>query len=166
MRAALLIIVVFLASLSIQSRGQNGELVLKKKSTGREVVVREGRRLKVFSNNYKIKGKFTVVNDSVFAVGTDTLKLTEVDCVVLKSFPKMVTGAFATTVGGIILWDGVYFTASTSSGYLAPVAIAVGIPMIGLGGAITTVGGFVMLRGKRYWTEWWQLSIIMERPPS
>jgi hypothetical protein len=146
--------------------GQADQLVLKRKSDGKERILNEGKSVKVVTLNHKeLNGAFEIINDSLLTIGHDTLVLSDIDRIRTKSKGAKITGGILTGSGGFITLSGTFLLLkSFAEGGLAPIAgILIGIPMITIGILITTPGILFLTVGKKYKHEKWDYRVVLKQ---
>ncbi|MGC6470356.1 MAG: hypothetical protein ACON4E_03690 [Flavobacteriales bacterium] len=81
-----------------------GHILLKNKKSGLEKPIKEGKRIRLkTTNDKKIKGRFTILNDSTIFIKKDTLALSEI--VKIKRDPSVLNFM----INGTLVYMGIGF---------------------------------------------------------
>lgn len=154
---------------------QEGQLVLTYKSNGHERVLEEGKKIKVYKNEYdKLKGRLTIIDTASIAVESDTVPLDSIFKIETITKDSRPTGILLTTIGSLMIAGGVAAlneinssSGSSSGGSsgnfdLGPSSDAVSggvVMMMIIGAGVTGAGINKLVNGANYKSSKWEYSI-------
>ena len=100
------LLLILFALLNVGSvYSQPGSLILTHKESGRKVKISEGRTVKaIYPDGSKLKGKLTIINDSVAKIDSNVMMLDSIKTLCYK--PRFTSGKIITTIGGAIVFLG------------------------------------------------------------
>jgi hypothetical protein len=151
--------------LSLNSYGQNGDLILSNRTTGKIKTIHQGKKVKVICQDGKIvKGKITFVNDSTIILGNSVVALNQITTIKMNPFTKigdklMIAGSVFTISGGAALTTVFLIDALTGAWAFAFLSAMTLTPT----GLLIIIPATVLLSVKKnYSTENWNFKIVMK----
>jgi hypothetical protein len=149
--------------------GQNDVLILKKKKSGKEKIIQEGKRIKIITDSARIiKGKFDIVNDSILVIEKDTVDIKDIAKIRAKPIGSYIAGGLLTGGGIALTATGsvIIVQAALTEEYMIMVlGLLAGSSMIVVGVPIAVSGVLVMTIGKKYTREKWDFRILIGSSP-
>lgn len=155
-------VICFLLICCTCASGQEKILVLIKKKNQAEKQFHEGKRLKVFTSDGNMyKGKFKVINDSSLCIAADTIRLTQITKIRVKTPSNIIPGAVIGGAGLLGSWLGITLIAesTTAAGYAKLFSLVFGLPITVVGILTTGTGILILVNGKKYSVKEWRFSV-------
>jgi len=148
--------------------GQGSALILTKRKNGVERTYYDGKTVKALMMNGEVfKGNLAIVNATYIAIGPDTIKLSEVERLRIRTDANYIFGGLITGAGvlGTTLGIALITESSTVGGYAAFFGIVFGLPIATVGVLVAGTGLVVILAGKKYTRYKWQYSVYQVAHP-
>ena len=162
------LITFVLLLLHYEVSGQGSALILVKTKNGFERAYKEGKMVKaVLMNGEVFKGIMAVVNDSCITLGTDTIRLSQVERFRIKSSSNFISGTLIIGAGvlGTVIGVNLIAGGAAAGEYAAFFGMLFGLPMATVGVMTAGAGLAVILAGKKYTRHKWQFSVNQVAQP-
>ena len=162
------LITFVLLLLHYEVSGQGSALILVKTKNGFERTFKEGKMVKAVLMNSKVfKGIMAVVNDSCITLGTDTIRLSQVERFRIKSSANFISGTLIIGAGMLGTAIGVNMIAGgvAAGEYAAFLGILLGLHLATVGVMAAGAGLAVILAGKKYTRYKWQFKVNQAAQP-
>lgn len=146
---------LFAGLLSTISFSQN-EIILKKGNKTKSI--QENSPITIISKeDCQYNGNFIVINDSSIRVKDDSIDLSDIKVIYIKTNKINIWSASITGVGGFYTILSSVFVINTikTGGIAMIIGIMGGVPMIVISGTITTFGIVRLIKGKRFNNPKW-----------
>jgi hypothetical protein len=163
MKKAILFISILFTSI-INGYGQKNELLLRSKVTGEETVIDDGKYLKVVCKNGLVfRGIPDLTDTSLFSsdtvilIGTDKIRINEIEAIKLTSLSKIPIGSTMTGAGVCLAIVGYFRYSNVPLGIWPPSFAGLGTIIIAV--PLTIVGVVILISGKKYKSLDWYISI-------
>ncbi|PKP22345.1 MAG: hypothetical protein CVU05_04325 [Bacteroidetes bacterium HGW-Bacteroidetes-21] len=154
--------------LVIPVAAQNLNLKLKNKSSGKESILEEGKRVRIFpKEGYNFVGNITLPDTTHIIIDGDTLLLSDIEKIRTKSLGSIIAGSVLTLVGTGSAGLGSLIIASTfaKGGLVVLLGIILGGPLIVVGVPLAIAGVLFLSIGKNYKREKWNYKIVPNLSP-
>lgn len=141
---------------------QENVLLLQKKSSSKEKVINEGKKIRVYTTDDNIlKGKITIHGDSALVFNGDTVLLEDIAKIRTKSLATQIFGGTLAGLGGLTTLAGgmIWAQAMADGGWAVLVGVMFGIPVTSVGVLATTTGVIFLTVGKKYRSKKWDYRI-------
>ena len=137
------------------------ELVLTKTKNGKEKNVKQGKKIKVWTNTGDIyKGFFTIKNDSLLIPGEGTISINDIEMIGKKSMGLVIAGGALAGIGGFATFGmGIATVNILIDGGLALLALIVAIPMDAIAITVGTTGVIILTNGRKFKKTKWDYAI-------
>ncbi|GEM_PF-1309414 len=156
-------ILVAVVYLNISASAQNEVLMLKKKNTGKEKVIHEGKRIKVRTvTGLTVKGRLGITAGDSIALNQDTMALSQIERIRTKSAGSLAVGSVVTGAGALMTTGGaVIFAQSLSQNVMILIiyGFIIGGAMMTYGTILTASGILILTIGKKYHSSKWDFQI-------
>lgn len=152
----LIVLICFLSTLY----GQKA-LVLTKKRNGKEKIISNKAKLKVWTKSGNVyKGFYTIKRDSLCIADTHTISLDNIETIGKKGLGLNILGGGLSGIGGFATFGlGIATYNILSEGGLTLLALIVAVPMDIVAVSVTTTGVLMLLNGRRFNSIKWSYGI-------
>jgi hypothetical protein len=143
------------------SYSQNEVLTLTKKKTGKEKILVQGKKIKIYTDDGKMmKGYFSIKGDSIVILSKGVASVENIVQINRISLgQKLVGGTLTALGGGVSLIGAVGIAEIVKDGGFAIIALVVLAPLEAVS-ILTAAGGVIILvGGKRYKSTKWDYKI-------
>jgi hypothetical protein len=155
--------------LSVNAFSQNKVLDLKNKTNNKERIVKEGRKIKVFTVwGTTYKGRLDIISSDAIALQQDTIAIDEIARIRAKSTGAKVAGGLTTGLGAALFSGGIVVLVETFSQnvfIITVLGLVVGGAMITYGAILIPTGILILTIGKKYSRDKWDFQIVQYAPP-
>lgn len=154
-------LIIIFASISLFS--QQNYLSFKKEYPAKEKVVLEGKKIKIFTfNDRSYKGKIYFLDNDKILIGTDTISLSEINSIRVRTLTHIISGAALSATGAGMVVGGVsllanLFAAEESSMILLSI---LGAPLAMSGFSVITYGAVIIFWARNYHSAKWEYEIV------
>ncbi|MBI9039205.1 MAG: hypothetical protein JEY97_13810 [Bacteroidales bacterium] len=154
--------IILIFCLNIESISQNEVLILTKKRNGKVKTIKQGKRIKVFTNTGEVyKGKFTIKEDSLVIRGKSCVSINDVEIISKNSKGRKILGSLIVVFGGFISltfgYGAIYAVVSGGGGpFLFSIALvsAISVPIF-----VVTKGVQMHTTGRKFKKTKWKYEI-------
>lgn len=160
MRKIILFLIIFFITV-INSFGQDDGLLLKERKSGKEIIIKQGYRLKIkYYDGRVYKGKLKILNDTNIMIGNNEIAINKIEKIDVKPLILNISGGLLLS-GGLVITTGGIILAGISVQVLGLIALEgvgelgyIGIPLLIGGIIITTVGIITIVKGIKNLCSW------------
>jgi hypothetical protein len=137
------------------------ELVLTKNKSGKEKIIKQGKKIKVWTNAGVVyKGFFSLKNDSIVFPGEGIIAIKDIKMIAKKTTGVKIAGGSLTGIGGITtIGLGIATIQMLAEGGFATLGLIFVVPLEAISVGVTITGVTILKNGRRFKKKKWDYSI-------
>lgn len=144
------------------SFGQKKSIYLINKINGKEFVVNEGTKIRIYNNAKNLKGKFSIINDSLILINNDSCKVSNIVSLEKQQLGSQMIGEFVIIFFSVPIIGGlaIILTTAITQGFMGDAGMVLLLVPVIFFSAIGELAGIMTYQlMKKYDNSKWDIKI-------